>query len=103
MPLLLSEQDVRRVLPMADLIQAMSGALSGYSGGRVSQPVRPVLEVGPERAYFGVMPAVIGEPAAMGAKLVTVFAGNHLRNLTSHLATIILMDPCLPRFNASAR
>jgi ornithine cyclodeaminase/alanine dehydrogenase-like protein (mu-crystallin family) len=78
---------------MADLIQAMTGALSGFSGGRVSQPVRTVLEVGPERAYFGVMPAVIAEPAAMGAKLVTVYAGNHLRNLTSHLATIILMDP----------
>jgi ornithine cyclodeaminase/alanine dehydrogenase-like protein (mu-crystallin family) len=78
---------------MADLIQAMSGALSGFSGGRVSQPVRTVIEVGPDRAYFGVMPAVIGDPAAMGAKLVTVYAGNHLRNLTSHLATIILMDP----------
>jgi ornithine cyclodeaminase/alanine dehydrogenase-like protein (mu-crystallin family) len=92
MPLLLSEQDVRRVLPMADLIQAMSGALSGFSGGRVSQPVRTVIEVGTERAFFGVMPAVIGEPAAMGAKLVTVYAGNHMRNLPSHLATIILMD-----------
>lgn len=93
MPLLLSEQDVRRVLPMADLIQAMSGALAGYSGGRVSQPVRTVIEVGPERAYFGIMPAVIESPAAMGAKLVTVYAGNHLLGLTSHLATIILMDP----------
>lgn len=78
---------------MADLIHAMSGALSGFSGGRVSQPVRTVIEVGPERAYFGIMPAVIDSPAAMGAKLVTVYAGNHHRGLTSHLATIILMDP----------
>ena len=78
---------------MADLIQAMSGALSEFSGGRVTQPVRTVIEVGPERAFFGVMPAVIGEPAAMGAKLVTVYGGNHLRNLPSHLATIIVMDP----------
>ena len=93
MPLLLTEQDVRRVLPMADLIQAMSGALSGFSGGQVTQPVRTVLEVGPERAYFGVMPAVINNPSAMGAKLVTVYAGNLHRGVTSHLATIILMDP----------
>jgi alanine dehydrogenase len=93
MPLLLSEHDVRRVLPMPDLIQAMTAALSEYSGGRVTQPVRTVLEVGPDRAYFGVMPAVIDTPAAMGAKLVTVFAGNHVLGLTSHLATIILMDP----------
>jgi alanine dehydrogenase len=78
---------------MADLIQAMSGALAGFSGGGVTQPVRTVLEVGPERAYFGVMPAVINKPSAMGAKLVTVYHGNLHRGLTSHLATIILMDP----------
>jgi ornithine cyclodeaminase/alanine dehydrogenase-like protein (mu-crystallin family) len=78
---------------MADLIPAMAGALAGFSGGGVTQPVRTVLEVGPERAYFGVMPAVIESPSAMGAKLVTVYAGNHVRGLTSHLATIILMDP----------
>ena len=52
---------------MADLIHAMSGALSGFSAGRVSQPVRTVLEVGPERAYFGIMPAVIEGPATMGS------------------------------------
>ena len=59
----------------------------------MTQPVRTVIEVGPERAFFGVMPAVIGDPAAMGAKLVTVYGGNHMRNLPSHLATIIVMDP----------
>ncbi|NQW05370.1 MAG: ornithine cyclodeaminase family protein [Acidobacteria bacterium] len=93
MPLLLSEHDVRRVLPMQDLIEAMASALSEYSARRVAQPVRTVLEVGPERSYFGVMPAVIDRPAAMGAKLVTVYAANHALGLTSHLATIILMDP----------
>lgn len=93
MALLLSERDVERVLPMPDLIDAMATALSGYSAGRVAQPVRTVLEVGPERAYFGVMPAAIADPAAMGAKLVTVYAGNHARGLTSHLATIVLLDP----------
>jgi ornithine cyclodeaminase/alanine dehydrogenase-like protein (mu-crystallin family) len=78
---------------MADLIQAMSGALAGFSGGAVTQPVRTVLEVGPDHAFFGVMPAVIDKPSAMGAKLVTVYHGNLLRGTTSHLATIILMDP----------
>ncbi len=78
---------------MPDLIQAMASALSEHSAGRVSQPVRTVIEVGPDRAYFGVMPAVIDAPAAMGAKLVTVYEGNLARGLTSHLATILLLDP----------
>jgi len=95
MPLLLTEHDIRRVLPMPDLIAAMVDALADFSAARVIQPVRTVLEVGPTRAYFGVMPAARVDDegkGTMGAKLVTVYAGNHARGLTSHLATIILMD-----------
>ena len=45
--LLLTEQDVRRVLPMPDLIAAMEGAMAQFSAGAVRQPVRSVIEVGP--------------------------------------------------------
>jgi len=90
--ILLTEHDVRAVLPMADLIPAMERALAEYSSGRVAQPVRTVLEVGPDRAYFGVMPAALDEPPAVGAKLVTVYQRNHERGLPSHLATILLLD-----------
>ena len=90
--LLLTERDVRAVLPMPDLIAAMEQALAAYSGGQVVQPVRTVLEVGDQRAFFGVMPAAVGDPLTMGAKLVTVFAGNHQRKLPSHLASIVLLD-----------
>jgi ornithine cyclodeaminase len=38
------------------------------------------------------MPASIDGAGAVGAKLVTVYHGNHARGLTSHLATIILLD-----------
>ena len=93
MPVLLTERDVRQVLPMPDLIDAMARALSEFSAGRVAQPVRSVLEVGPEKSFFGVMPAALGAPPAVGAKLVTVYNGNHARGLPSHLATIVLMEP----------
>jgi len=92
MPIFLSESDVRAMLPMADLIEAMSKALAEYSAGRVVQPVRTVLEVGADRAFFGVMPAAMDDPPSVGAKLVTVYHRNHERNLPSHLATILLFD-----------
>jgi ornithine cyclodeaminase/alanine dehydrogenase-like protein (mu-crystallin family) len=76
---------------MPDLIEAMGRALGDYSAGRAVQPVRSVLEIGPEKNYFGVMPAAVG--SAVGAKLVTVYHENHARGLPSHLATIVLMDP----------
>jgi len=92
-PLLLSEADVRAVLPMPDLIEAMQGALIDFSTGAADQPVRTVLQIGAERAFFGVMPASVPGRDAMGTKLVTVYESNTARGLPSHLATIILLDP----------
>jgi ornithine cyclodeaminase len=92
MPVILTEADVKALLPMPDLIEAMARALAEYSAGRVAQPVRTVLLVGPERAFLGVMPAALDAPAAAGAKLVTVYHRNHERGLPSHLATIVLLD-----------
>ncbi len=90
---LLTEAQVQSLLPMGDLISAMEAAVARFSAGEVLQPVRTVLTVGPTKAYFGVMPAFIPQPASLGAKLVTVFAGNAAKQLPSHLATIILLDP----------
>jgi ornithine cyclodeaminase/alanine dehydrogenase-like protein (mu-crystallin family) len=92
MPLLLSESDVRQVLPMGDLIDAMQVALEEFSARRVEQPLRTVLDVGPQHAFFGVMPAFIPATGALGTKLVTVFGSNASVGLPSHLATIVLLD-----------
>src|ERR687895_1929132 len=91
--LLLTEEHVRSVLPMNDLIASMESALARFSAGEVQQPVRTVLTVGPERAWWGLMPAYVNDPATMGAKLVTVFNGNANRGLPTHLAMIVLFDP----------
>ncbi len=90
---LLNEQQVQSLLPMGDLIAAMEAALARFSAGDVLQPVRSVLMVGPTKAYFGLMPAYVPTPGSLGAKLVTVFADNPSKNLPSHLATILLLDP----------
>jgi ornithine cyclodeaminase/alanine dehydrogenase-like protein (mu-crystallin family) len=107
---LLTEADVKAVLSMDDLIDAMASALQLFSSGRVTQPVRTIIPVDDE-AFAGFMPAFVsatarsGEHAsfgatgatssttALGAKIVTVFGGNHARGLPSHLASIVLLDP----------
>src|SRR5688572_12510840 len=93
MPLLLNERDVREVLNMPDLIDSMRHALADYSTGRAQQPLRTVLELGPEQSFFGIMPASLADSRAVGTKLVTVFPTNHEKGLPSHLATIVLLDP----------
>jgi alanine dehydrogenase len=93
MPVLLGEKDVRAVLSMDDLIAAMETALDQYSGGGVRQPLRSVVDVGDGHAFYGVMPAFISQPPALGTKLVSVFHSNAALGLPSHLATIVLLDP----------
>jgi ornithine cyclodeaminase len=92
MPVLLGEKDVRAVLSMDDLIGAMETALDQFSGGGVRQPLRSIVEVG-AHAFYGVMPAYIAAPRALGTKLVSVYHSNAALGLPSHLATIILQDP----------
>lgn len=77
---------------MGPLIDMMENALAEFSAGRVDQPVRSIVQIGPEKNYFGSMPAYLPSANAAGAKLVTVFPANLQKGLTSHFATIILLD-----------
>jgi alanine dehydrogenase len=93
MPLLLTETDVRALLTMPDLIDAMESALAAFSARSVVQPIRTVLEVGAEKSFFALMPAYVPSTPALGAKLVTVYESNTARGLPTHLATIVMLDP----------
>jgi ornithine cyclodeaminase/alanine dehydrogenase-like protein (mu-crystallin family) len=92
MALLLTEADVRALVTMPDLIDAMDSALDAFSSGSVVQPVRTVLKVG-DKSFFGLMPSYLPSTPALGAKLVTVYESNIARGLPSHLATIVMLDP----------
>src|SRR5438270_2446584 len=99
----------------------MTSALRRFSTGQVVQPVRPTIPID-DISFFATMPAYVrsgigpaSDPnltpdpevrsgsdlhptlltgfAALGAKLVTVFGGNELKGLHSHLASIVLLDP----------
>lgn len=85
---------------MPDLIAAMEQALGVFSGGKVVQPVRTVLEIAEHHAFFALMPAYVASTPALGAKLVTVYHSNLARGLPSHLGTIILLDPATGALDA---
>ncbi len=91
-PVFLDEEAVRARLSMPALIEAMERALVEFSAGRVQQPVRTALAFG-ERAVFGLMPTYVPSLPALGAKLVTVCAGNAQRGLDTHQAVIVMLDP----------
>lgn len=67
----LSENDLRPLLRLEDLIPAMEKALIDFSSGHVIQPVRRIVPVPQYKGLMGSMPAVYGD--VMGAKLVNVY------------------------------
>jgi thiomorpholine-carboxylate dehydrogenase len=89
--LMLTEQDVARVLTWDALIPAMEQALIAFSAGRVTQPVRNVITVEENKRFLGVMPAVA--PGAMGAKLVAFYPANAGTPHPTHTAMIVLFEP----------
>jgi alanine dehydrogenase len=87
-PMVLSEDEVRKLLRMEDLIPAMADALRDLSAGAVLQPVRTVLPVSEHEGFLGVMPAC---GRALGAKLVTFYPQN--KGIPTHHAMILLFRP----------
>src|SRR5437899_3017952 len=90
-PLFLSEEQVRQHLHMAELIPAMEKALIEFSGRKVTQPVRSVMNVDPPGGFLGLMPALT--PDGLGLKAVTFYPSNVERGIPTHMATIFLVDP----------
>src|SRR2546428_3949403 len=90
-PLFLNEEQVRAHLRMADLIPAMEKALIDFSAGKVTQPVRSVINIDPPGGFLGLMPALT--PDGLGLKAVTFYPSNAERGIPTHMATIFLVDP----------
>ena len=91
----LTEAQVRELLPASEapaLVDLMAATLADFSAGRVAQPVRTAVPVGPPGQYLGVMPGFIPATGALGAKLVSVVPSNVARGLSSHLGIVALFD-----------
>src|SRR5476651_1538909 len=84
----LSEDQVRELLPMEELIPVTAKALCDLSSGKVTQPLRTVLPIAEHGGFFGVMPAYGG---AVGAKIVTFYPNN--KGVHTHHAMILLFRP----------
>jgi alanine dehydrogenase len=87
--LLLNADDVRAMIDLPALFDALGSALRTLSAGTTSVPPRTVART--QDGFLGSMPGYL-PGTALEAKLVTVFPGNHERGLPSHQALIALFD-----------
>jgi ornithine cyclodeaminase/alanine dehydrogenase-like protein (mu-crystallin family) len=90
--LLVGHHDVVALLPMSECIDAMTDAFRTLARGGAQLPLRQVVRLPDGRNAFALMPAVLDEPAALGAKIITVFPGNDATPYDSHQGAVLLFD-----------
>lgn len=92
-PLLhLSAEDVRRVLPMRDAIEAMRDAFAQLSRGEVTLPTRVRLNAPREHGVALIMPCHSAALKMFSLKMATVFHDNPQRGLPAIQSTVLLAD-----------
>src|SRR4051812_19985731 len=88
--LVLGEDEVAALLDLDALCAALRMALRAVSSGTASVPAR-VGAVG-GAGLLGAMPGFV-PGLGLGAKLVSIFRGNHAGGVPGHQALVALFDP----------
>ena len=89
---LLSRDDVRQAVSMAQAIEAVKGAFAQLSSGQANVPLRTQLLVPKHNGVTLVMPAYLQETDSLAVKIVSVFPGNPERGLPTTSALVVVVD-----------
>jgi alanine dehydrogenase len=90
--LVLSENQVHRLIDIAELISTLEKAHIQYSTGKAVMPVRLVVPLPLIHGRITSMPGFLNEDKALAMKVVTYFQDNPKGNLPAILATIMLFS-----------
>jgi alanine dehydrogenase len=90
--LILNRREVTGLLSMPTCIELMTDALGSLAHGDVILPLRPVIRIPDTPNAFAVMPVWSRALDASGAKLISVYPGNHGTALDSHQGMVALFD-----------
>jgi alanine dehydrogenase len=98
--LVLSEEQVRSLIDIEELITALKQAHIQYSTGKAVMPVRLVVPLPQIQGRITSMPGYLSEDKALGMKVVTYFENNLRQNLPAILATVMLFSAATGKINA---
>jgi ornithine cyclodeaminase/alanine dehydrogenase-like protein (mu-crystallin family) len=88
----LDRHEVARLLPMDECIEVMAHALATVARGNAILPLRPMIRLPDSPNIFALMPAYLGEPKAVGVKVLTVFPVNHGTPIDAHQGAVLLFE-----------
>jgi ornithine cyclodeaminase/alanine dehydrogenase-like protein (mu-crystallin family) len=92
--LILNADEVRKALPMRDVIEAMKQAYASLSSGKADVPLRTRLSIPPHEAVSFFMPAYVqtNDAEALAVKVVSLFPKNPSRGLAFIQAAVIAFE-----------
>lgn len=88
----IDQDEVRERLTYEVCIPIVRAAMIALSNGETRQHLRSIIPLADGR-MFGIMPGALGERAAFGAKLISIFPENFGLGKPSHQGVVILFDP----------
>jgi len=89
---ILSEEDIRRALPMKDAVEAMKDAFRELSAGRVKMPTRTHIDISTHDGTALFMPSYADCFGKICVKVVNIFPANPKRGLPSIQGVVCLLD-----------
>jgi alanine dehydrogenase len=89
----LGAADVRELLDLDALVDALAAAMADLSAGRVSMPPRIAAAVEERDGLLLAMPAHVPSAAALSTKLVSLWPRNAGTGVPTHQAVVLGFDP----------
>lgn len=91
--LVLSETDVRRLLPMEECMEVMTHVLQALARGEADMPLRSILWLpGEAGTALGYMPSTWQGEQVFGAKVTAVYPANTTTRYHSHQGVVLLFE-----------
>ncbi len=90
--LVVNQEEVPRLLPMAECIDAMADVLSTLARGDALLPLRSILWLPEKVGGLGLMPAALVPSKVAGVKVITFFPGNEGTELDTHQGAVLLFE-----------
>ncbi len=84
--------EVKRYLSMEDCIEAIEAMFKSLANGGAILPLRQVMWLPDRSGALATMPAFDGDNGMLGAKIITVFAGNVKSKYESHQGAVLLFE-----------
>ena len=90
--LIANQDDVTALLPMAECVGVMEGALKMLASGDAVLPLRTMMVLPGTQNLMGLMPSYLGGIQSLGVKVIAVFPGNQGSEYDSHQGVVLLFD-----------